>query len=220
MEKIGKTGKTGKPKKPGKRGKALSDGQQRVIDLLVMGQTKRAAAAAVGVAAYTVTRWCQDAEFVAGLNARRWEVYEANEERLRALVGKALGVMEAMLEDENPRLRLQAALQVARMGQQLPAPAAAVTAERVMAEAVRAGGGGEWLHATTQEEWDELMLLATDSLGTDSLGLWSKVMTRRYGGMEEVVARRRGARGALEDGGTGGGASPKLKPGGDGASSG
>jgi len=56
-----------------------------------------------------VSRWFKEAEFVAALNRQRLEVHEANVERLRAMVDKALTVYEQALESENPKVRLQVA---------------------------------------------------------------------------------------------------------------
>lgn len=125
-------------------GPGLSEAQVQAIEQLIAGQTKRAAAAAVGVSPNTMTRWHREAAFVAALNARRLDVVEANTERLRALTDKALAVVEAALDDGNARVRLQAAglvLQATGL-RELPAPsqateAAAVAAEWQEAEAAR-----------------------------------------------------------------------------------
>jgi hypothetical protein len=90
----------------------LSETQWQCIEHLIAGKTKTAAAEAVGVARFTVTRWFQDETFVAALNARRLDVQEANVERLRSLTERALAVFEDALDDPNPKVRLQAATQL------------------------------------------------------------------------------------------------------------
>lgn len=92
----------------------LSEQQLACIEHLIAGRTKAAAAEAVGVAAFTVSRWHKEAAFVAALNARRREMHEANTERLRSLAGKALDVYEAALESDDPAVQLKAAGQILR----------------------------------------------------------------------------------------------------------
>ena len=115
---------------------ALSEPQRQCIEQLICGKTKRAAAAAVGVARFTVTRWLQDAEFVAALNRRRLEVQEENTERLRAMTQKALDVLEAALEDANPHVRLRAAMHVLQAAKltELPSPSRLTYPEEVAAD--------------------------------------------------------------------------------------
>lgn len=87
----------------------FSPQQLTAIELLVQGKGKAATAEAVGVAPYTVSRWYQDASFVAALNSRRLEVHESNAERLRVLAGKAIDALEQALESEDMATRLKAA---------------------------------------------------------------------------------------------------------------
>ena len=115
---------------------ALNEQQRQCIEQLISGKTKKAAAEAVGVAQYTVTRWFQDAEFVAALNRRRLEMQEENTERLRAMTQKALAVLEGALEDANPRVRLQAAMHVLQAAKftELPPPSSLTYPEEVAEE--------------------------------------------------------------------------------------
>lgn len=92
----------------------LSEQQLACIEQLVSGKTKAAAAEAVGVAAYTVSRWHREALFVAALNARRADLHEANAERLRSLASKALDVYQEALESADLGVRLKAAGMVLR----------------------------------------------------------------------------------------------------------
>jgi hypothetical protein len=101
----------------------LSEQQRACIEQLIGGKTKAAAAEAVGVAAFTVSRWHKDAAFVAALNARRREMHEANTERLRSLASKALDVYEAALESDDPGVQLKAAGQILRAARLSELPA-------------------------------------------------------------------------------------------------
>jgi hypothetical protein len=90
----------------------LSEQQLTAIEHLIVGSTKKGAAEAVGVAPYTVSRWFQQPEFMATLNERRQDIYEANTERLRSLAAKALDVVEDALDSDSESVRLKAASQV------------------------------------------------------------------------------------------------------------
>ena len=107
----------------------LNEAQVQAIEHLIAGKSKKATAEAVGVVPYTVSRWFQEAEFVAALNTRRLDVQQANVERLRSMAEKALGV----LEDANPKVRLQAAMQILQAVKltELPAPSDKTEAEMV-----------------------------------------------------------------------------------------
>lgn len=111
----------------------LSPQQLAAIELLVQGKSKAAAAEAVEVAPYTVSRWYQDALFVATLNSRRRELHEGNAERLRQLAGKAIDALEQALEAEDTAARLKAAglvLKAVSLAEVAP-PAGPVDAEGV-----------------------------------------------------------------------------------------
>jgi hypothetical protein len=83
------------------------------IDLLVQGKTDGDTADAVGVARETVCRWRNnDADFVAELNRRREDVWGSQSERLRNSVKKAVDVLLENLDDEDPKLRQQAAVHI------------------------------------------------------------------------------------------------------------
>lgn len=92
--------------------------QRNAIELLVAGRTDAETAEAVGVTRQTVNGWRNhDAEFLAALNARRRELWGAQEERLRYLVARAVDVLEQDLADDyGPRrlLRQAAAIHVLR----------------------------------------------------------------------------------------------------------
>jgi len=94
---------------------AITGQQEQAIALLLAGKSQAETAAAVEVAAETLTRWLHgDAAFVAAYNARRLELWEANSARLRELSGKAIDTIEAILQDpgESAAVRLRAAVVV------------------------------------------------------------------------------------------------------------
>ena len=90
--------------------KALTGQQEQVIALLLAGKKQRDAAESAGVAEETVSRWMHgDALFVATLNARRQDLWQATAERLLGLGGKAAATLEGLLDSESESTRLQAA---------------------------------------------------------------------------------------------------------------
>ena len=92
----------------------LSNEQQQMITLIVEGKSfSEAAAEDVGAEEATVAEWQRDAKFVAALNRRRKEQWNSCEDRLRALLPKALGTIEAALESDD--MGLKAALAVLRI---------------------------------------------------------------------------------------------------------
>jgi hypothetical protein len=77
------------------RAQQLSAKQLLCVDLLAAGCSDRQAAEEVAVDRATVWRWrTSDAAFQAELNARRQELWEATADRLRALLPRALDVIE------------------------------------------------------------------------------------------------------------------------------
>ena len=115
----------------------------------------------MGVAPYTLSRWFRDSEFVAELNARRMDLHAANGERLRAITAKAVGVLDAALEDPNPRVRLRAAEQV------IQAVGLAKLAEpdrRETAEAVRLG----WEFTDQYTAFIQALRIAREAMEADT----------------------------------------------------
>ena len=95
--------------KPDKTRHGLSVAQLNAVECLVSGMTDGEAAEAVGVTRQTVNVWRNHhPAFIAGLNRRRLEVWGAATDKLRALVPKALGVLDASLTtDPDPRVALR-----------------------------------------------------------------------------------------------------------------
>ena len=77
----------------------LTQRQLNALDLLISGLTITAAAKAIGVCRRTLTRWKNEVEpFKAELRRRREDLIDEHGDRLRAMVGKALDVMDEHLE--------------------------------------------------------------------------------------------------------------------------
>ena len=95
----------------------LSNEQQQVVTLIIEGKSFSEAAEDVGAEEATVAEWRRDAKFVAALNRRRKEQWEASEDRLRALLPKALGAIESALESDDMGLKASlAVLKIAGLG--------------------------------------------------------------------------------------------------------
>lgn len=89
--------------------------QENAIDLLVMGKTDQEAAEAVGVSRQTVNEWRnQNAFFLARLNQRRAELWEADISRLRSLVSEAIDVLAADLRSDDIKAKRAAAVHLLR----------------------------------------------------------------------------------------------------------
>jgi len=84
--------------------------QERAMDVLLRGGRDSEAAEAAGVRRQTVNKWRHhDAAFIAALNRRRRAIWQANLDRLRALVGDALDTLVEIMGGDDPALRLRAA---------------------------------------------------------------------------------------------------------------
>ena len=105
--------------KPDETRRRLSLAQLNAIDCLVAGKNDQETAEAVGVSRQTVNIWRNhDHLFMAALNARRAAVWSAATDRLRALLPRALEVLEgALAADPDPKLALQV-VRLSRLGEQ------------------------------------------------------------------------------------------------------
>jgi hypothetical protein len=94
----------------------LSQQQENAVDLLLQGKNDGEVAEAVGVTRQTVNTWKNhDAAFIATLNTRRKDLWEAQASRLRGLVGKAVDVLEETLGYKgDPKVRQAAAVHILR----------------------------------------------------------------------------------------------------------
>ena len=92
-----------------RRNATLSAPQEQALGALLGGATITEAADAAGVSRQTVSGWAnRDFEFVAQLRTRRAEVLDALRSRLEAVGGRAVQVLEHLLDDDDPRCRLAA----------------------------------------------------------------------------------------------------------------
>ena len=97
---------------PDKSGQ-LTTKKKNAIELLITGKTDAEVAKAVGVTRQTVNQWRNhDATFVAELNYQRETLWQAERERLRSLVRKAVNALDANLDSDNEGIRQRAALHV------------------------------------------------------------------------------------------------------------
>lgn len=108
----------------------LTADQAAALDLLLAGQTVTAAAAAVGVARETVSRWRNsDPAFQAAYNAALQSVYDAGQARLLEARGKALDRLAALVDSKTPEIALKAAAVLLRVD--APRPGGPTTAAGV-----------------------------------------------------------------------------------------
>jgi hypothetical protein len=81
----------------------LSPSQLKALSALIAGTTITDAADIAGVDRTTVHRWIREPEFCAAHNARRAELRDAVEAKLRALQAKAIEVVESALDGGDVR---------------------------------------------------------------------------------------------------------------------
>ena len=111
----------------------LEADQAAALDLLLAGQTVTAAAAAVGVARETVSRWRNsDPAFMAAYNAALQSAYEAGQARLLDARGRAVERLAALVDSPNTNHALKAAALLLRVPM-LP-PAGDVDPARIAAD--------------------------------------------------------------------------------------
>ncbi len=121
-----------------KRQHGLTLLQRNAVDLLVTGKTDREAAETVGVNRVTMTKWrLYDPWFQAELNRRRLDVWGSSVERLRAMLPKALGVLERALDGDDA---YAAAVQIVKLAalDKLPPPDGPTDGDRIVSAMVEA----------------------------------------------------------------------------------
>lgn len=102
------------------RSRQLTEAQELALASLLSGSSDAEAAQAAGVTRQTVNGWRNEcAPFMAELQARRLSLWEAQQDRLRKLLGGAVDVLESELTQEGDtlearRARLAAAVHVLR----------------------------------------------------------------------------------------------------------
>jgi hypothetical protein len=88
----------------------LTDAQLRAIELLLAGTSPAKVAQACGVDRRTIFRWRHECEpFRAELDRGRRAMWASAVERMRAMVGRSLSILEEELDDEYDRSRVRAA---------------------------------------------------------------------------------------------------------------
>ena len=114
----------------------LEADQAAALDLLLAGQTVTAAAAAVGVARETVSRWRNnDANFQAAYNAALQSAYDATAARLLDARARAVERLAALVDSKDEATALKAAAALLRVEVERPkgaASAAGVERRRVL----------------------------------------------------------------------------------------
>ena len=112
----------------------LSTKHLNAIDLLVLGRSDRDVAEQVEVSRETVTRWRNDNPyFVAELNRKRQSLWHGDQDRLRALVGKAVDILEQALEDGDVKAAI-AVLKAVKLYGNVEAPGGETDPELVLVE--------------------------------------------------------------------------------------
>ena len=107
----------------------LSAAQLNAIAALWAGQSITAAAEVVGVTRQTIHEWLRQAQFVIVLNTGRAELWDAQQNALRALGDKANSVLETALDSDDMGIALKAAQIVSRSVAALGPPRGPKTAE-------------------------------------------------------------------------------------------
>jgi hypothetical protein len=88
----------------------VTDVQLRAIELLLAGTSQATVARECGVDVRTIYRWRMESEpFRAALDRARRDMWADTIYRMRAMVGKAMSVLEAEIVDEYDRSRVRAA---------------------------------------------------------------------------------------------------------------
>jgi hypothetical protein len=125
----------------------LTPEQEAALSCLLAGKTPQQTAGEAGIAEDALQQWLTgDALFVATLNQRRRERWDAHQERLRALAGKAINALEDLLEHtEDERVRFQVAMGVLRVVSDVGEPTDKTTPEDVR---------DDW---KSQERWRDLL---------------------------------------------------------------
>ena len=101
-------------------GQALAPEQVLCIAALVEGASDEQASERAGVARSTLSRWKGEPAFTARLNSEIQAGGDGHRARLAALQGKALDVVSAALDSDDPAVSLKAALSVLKVASERP----------------------------------------------------------------------------------------------------
>ena len=121
---------------------AITDPQAAVIRAVVAGASQKAAAAAVGVSEYTVSRWANsDPAYIAALNLARLDAWQEQRAELSKLLIKARQGLEYVLEGNDHGAIVRAAALI--LEQFASSPTGPVTVEDAELE-LQARHKGRW----------------------------------------------------------------------------
>src|SRR5438874_1364212 len=88
----------------------ISDRQRQAMDLIASGETDTAVANAVGVNRRTIYRWrIENRRFREELQLRRRELYDRAQDRFRAMLTRALDLLDKQIGDKYAPTALRAA---------------------------------------------------------------------------------------------------------------
>ena len=91
----------------------LNSRQQKAIPLLAAGLNDNDVAEEVGVTRQTVSKWKnQHQGFMLQLEHYRTQIWQIYIDKYRSLIPEAINVLQDLLHDENPRVRLDAAKEI------------------------------------------------------------------------------------------------------------
>lgn len=90
--------------------RAISEKQSLAIPLILAGKTDKEVGDVIGVSRYTIISWRHDSSFAEELHTEREILRESQLQALSTTITKAFKVVEELLEDKNPQVRLKAAL--------------------------------------------------------------------------------------------------------------
>ena len=93
----------------------LSEKQLSAVELLVAGTSYTQCAGILGIDPRTLYNWRQDELFQEALCERRRELWGRANDRVRALLGPAIDVMEQQLKEKYDRSRVRAATVLLRL---------------------------------------------------------------------------------------------------------
>jgi hypothetical protein len=157
--------------------KPLSPEQENAIDLLILGESDREAAEAMGVTREMVWHWRHEhPDFLAEPNWRRQALWAAARERLRALIHTAVDVIEKAVKCCDAKAAIEL-LEIVKLHSEVRPPEGptdpdAILQERAQAQAGRELGDESPLQAALHglEEAAHLPLLASSRNITLFLG--------------------------------------------------
>ena len=88
----------------------ITEKQSLAIPLMLSGKTDQEVGDVIGVSRYTIISWRKDASFAEELHEARTLLRDSQLQELSATITKAFKVVEDLLDDKDPQVRLKAAL--------------------------------------------------------------------------------------------------------------